>query len=88
MTWCQSTAISGVAVGQIQAEIALHMQTPYLRVELQGMPTSYPTLQQTRGDLLHPGTISPFSFKFIQLKGRPSVDVIEAMTGMHKEEEG
>ena len=30
----------------------------------------------------------PFSFKFIQLKGRPSVDVTEAMTGMHKEEEG
>jgi len=30
----------------------------------------------------------PSSFKFIQLKGRPSVDVIEEMTGMHKEEEG
>jgi len=30
----------------------------------------------------------PSSFKFIQLKGRPCVDVIEEMTGMHEEEEG
>jgi len=27
-------------------------------------------------------------FNFIQFKGPPSVDVIEEMTGMHKEEEG
>lgn len=60
---CQSAAISEVAVGDIQAEIALHMQTPYLRVELQGMPTSYQTLQQTRGNVLHPGKISPISFQ-------------------------
>jgi len=30
----------------------------------------------------------PSSFKYIQLKGRPCVDVIEEMTGMHEEEEG
>ena len=51
------------------------------------MSTSYQTLQQTRGDVLHPGKIPPISsFKFIQLKGRPCVDVTEEMAGMHEEE--
>jgi len=57
-------------------------------MELQGMPTSYQTLNkpEVMFCILVRSPLS--SFKFIQLKGRPCVDVIEEMTGMHEEEEG
>ena len=70
-----------MAVGHIQAEIVLHMQTPYLRVELQGMPTPIKPFNKLEVMFRIPVRSPLFPFKFIQLKGRPSVDVIEAMTG-------
>ena len=70
-----------MAVGYIQAEIALHMQTPYLRVELEGMLTPIKPFNRLEVMFCIPVRSPLFLFKFIQLKGRPSVNVIEGMTG-------